>query len=171
MHSKKIEPPKRKGKENLNLVARPLTAVKGKGGTIIYHNEKGESFRVQRAGGRKFSTAKRINLRVLMDNDSKSVLPYATAALFVAEKEKFIAITDLNFDQRFLKLDAWPRKPKESAKGRMIFRIFLNETIRVAREEGIKEIRITADNKQLEEYYKEFGFTFDGMKNGRMTIS
>ncbi len=44
--------------------------------------------------------------------------------------------------------------------GLNIFRLFLNEAIALAKEMNLKKIGVSAQNKDLKEYYERFGFKF-----------
>ena len=62
---------------------------------------------------------------------------------------------------------------KDNAKqktGLNVFRLFLNEAIALARERNLKKIEISAQNKDLKEYYEGLGFKFSYPSHSLMGV-
>jgi|GEM_PF-3274574 len=59
-------------------------------------------------------------------------------------------------------------KPKEEFKHRFLFRIFLDEALRIAKRKGIEEIKIRARTEGFRDYLeREFGFSFESNPDER----
>jgi len=146
-----LERPERKLRNVPKKTSIKMARNSGLGDVTFFYDLEGNIFysRLSNAGENVWS----VNLGKASETTEKEVA-------LVYNLRKYVYIGNLKKDPRKSgNMDEWKQQ-----KGQMVFRAVLNEAMKIAKLKKL-DVKISAENEKLANYYKSFGFSF---KNGSL---